>query len=100
MTIPGDNIAERSATTARNANMASELLNAGLAVDPSDIVLYDQYIGPESWGTFKRATEKGIEAVRLAAKCEGVLLDPHYTGKAMAALIDDIRGPTTGELLQ
>ena len=29
-----------------------------------------------------------IEAVRLLARTEGVLLDPIYTGKAMAGLID------------
>ena len=32
-----------------------------------------------------------IEAVRLACEQEGVLLDPVYSGKAMAALIDLIR---------
>ncbi len=32
-----------------------------------------------------------VEAVRLVARCEGILLDPVYTGKAMAGLIDRIR---------
>ncbi len=31
------------------------------------------------------------EAIRLAASCEGVLLDPVYSGRAMGALIDLIR---------
>ena len=29
-----------------------------------------------------------LEAIRLAAETEGLLLDPVYTGKAMAGLID------------
>ena len=33
------------------------------------------------------ATEAGLEAVRLVAQTEGILLDPVYTGKAMSALI-------------
>ena len=32
-----------------------------------------------------------IEAVRLAARHEGLLLDPVYSGKAMAGLIDLVR---------
>ena len=33
-----------------------------------------------------------MAAVRLLARTEGLLLDPVYTGKAMAGLIADIRG--------
>jgi D-cysteine desulfhydrase len=32
-----------------------------------------------------------LEAVRLAARTEGLLLDPTYTGKAMAGLVDLVR---------
>ncbi len=31
------------------------------------------------------------EAIELAARCEGILLDPVYTGRAMAGLIDLVR---------
>jgi 1-aminocyclopropane-1-carboxylate deaminase/D-cysteine desulfhydrase-like pyridoxal-dependent ACC family enzyme len=37
------------------------------------------------------ASPEGMEAVRLAATSEGLLLEPVYTGKAMAALVDDAR---------
>lgn len=37
-------------------------------------------------------TPEMIEAVTLVAKCEGILLDPVYTGKAMAGLIERVRG--------
>jgi len=33
-------------------------------------------------------TRAMIEAVSLAARSEGLLLDPVYTGKAMAGLVD------------
>ena len=36
-------------------------------------------------------TDGMIEAVNLLAKTEGILLDPVYTGKAMAGLIDLVR---------
>ena len=36
-------------------------------------------------------TDEGIEAIRLAGRTDGLLLDPVYTSKAMAALIDHIR---------
>ena len=32
-----------------------------------------------------------VEAVQLLAKTEGILLDPVYTGKAVAGLIDLIK---------
>lgn len=32
-----------------------------------------------------------IKAVRLVAQSEGIVLDPNYTGKSMAGLLDAIR---------
>lgn len=48
----------------------------------------DQYVGPG----YAIPTEEMIEAVQLVARTEGILLDPVYTGKAMAGLIGMIRG--------
>jgi D-cysteine desulfhydrase len=31
------------------------------------------------------------EAIRLLARTEGILLDPVYTGRAMAGLLDQVR---------
>lgn len=36
-------------------------------------------------------TEGMVEAIKLVARMEGILLDPIYTGKGMAGLIDLIR---------
>ena len=47
----------------------------------------DGYVGPG----YSLPTEGTIEAIRLFAELEGILLDPVYTGKAAAGLIDLIR---------
>lgn len=37
-------------------------------------------------------TEEGMAAIGLLARTEAIILDPVYTGKAMAAAIADVRG--------
>jgi D-cysteine desulfhydrase len=51
---------------------------------------YDEYVGPG----YSRPTAEMAEAVRLLAGLEGILMDPVYTGKAMAGLIDLVRKGT------
>ena len=48
---------------------------------------YDEYVGP---GYSLPTAEMG-EAVRMLAGLEGILMDPVYTGKAMAGCIDLVR---------
>jgi 1-aminocyclopropane-1-carboxylate deaminase/D-cysteine desulfhydrase-like pyridoxal-dependent ACC family enzyme len=43
-------------------------------------------------GQYARFTEQGMAALKLLAKSEGIRLDGTYTGKTMAALIDQVRG--------
>jgi len=43
-------------------------------------------------GQYARFTEQGMAALSLVEKSEGIRLDGTYTGKAMAALIDQVRG--------
>ena len=50
------------------------------------ITLWDDYFGPR----YGMPSEEGMEAVKLLARLEGIFLDPVYTGKAMAGLIDGI----------
>lgn len=52
----------------------------------AEIKLWDDYFAP-GCGT---PNDEGMEAVKLLAQLEGILLDPVYTGKAMAGLIDGI----------
>ncbi len=56
-------------------------------VGQSDVTVDDQYVG-QGYG---RPTAAMIEAVQLTARLEGIVLDPVYTGKAMAGMIDMIR---------
>lgn len=55
----------------------------------ADISLWDEYYAP-GYGV---ANDEGREAIALLARLEGIVLDPVYTGKAMAGLID---GPDRG----
>ncbi len=72
----------------------SHLLGLDWRPHPDDIVVTDDYIG-EGYGV---PTPACLDAIRLVARTEGVLLDPVYTGKAMAALIDMVRrGEFTAE---
>jgi len=55
---------------------------------PRDAVLcFGDYVGPG----YSRPTPGMAEAVRMLARLEGILLDPVYTGKTMAGLIDLVR---------
>lgn len=60
---------------------ASERLS--LAPPVADISLWDEYYAP-GYGV---ANDEGREAIALLARLEGIVLDPVYTGKAMAGLI-------------
>ncbi len=54
------------------------------------VTCFDEYVGPG----YALPTPEMVEAVQLLAKTEGILLDPVYTGKAVAGLIDLIRKGT------
>jgi 1-aminocyclopropane-1-carboxylate deaminase/D-cysteine desulfhydrase-like pyridoxal-dependent ACC family enzyme len=57
------------------------------AVMESEVDVDDSYVG-DGYG---RPTLGTLEAVKLVARTEGILLDPVYSGKAMAALVDHAR---------
>lgn len=57
------------------------------APDRSDVVANTDYVG-EGYGL---PTESGLEAIRMFAELEGILLDPVYSAKGAAGLIDLIR---------
>lgn len=52
-----------------------------------DVVQMDGYVGPG----YAQVSPECVEAIRMTAELEGILLDPTYTGKVMAALIDHAR---------
>jgi len=65
------------------------LLHAGSAaqVEAAEVVVYDDYVG-RGYGL---PTEASTAAVQLFARREGIVLDPVYTAKAAAGLIDLVR---------
>jgi D-cysteine desulfhydrase family pyridoxal phosphate-dependent enzyme len=73
------------------ANGAAEILRIPTRVEYADLFTDNDFIG-EGYGI---PTRECLEAMALLARTEGVLLDPVYTGKAMAGLIAHVRA---GEL--
>ena len=69
------------------ANDAADLLGLDTRVADTDIQNTDDYIG-QAYGYL---TPECIDALKLVAKTEGIFLDPVYTAKAMACLIDHIQ---------
>ena len=69
------------------ANSAAELLELETRATDADIQNTDDYIG-QAYGYL---TPECIEALKLVVKTEGIFLDPVYTAKAMACLIDHIQ---------
>jgi L-cysteate sulfo-lyase len=65
----------------------AEFLGLNVAIGDSDLVVYDDYLG-EGYGVLADIER---EAIRLVARSEGILLDPVYTGRAMAGLVDLVR---------
>ena len=71
----------------RIANEAASRLGLPERIDLPDLVTDQRYIG-DGYGI---PTPEAIEAIAMLARCEAILLDPCYTAKAMAALIDHVR---------
>lgn len=69
------------------ASDASEKLGERIEFAPADVLANANYCGA-GYGVL---TEAEREAVQLFAKYEGLLLDPVYTGRAAAGMIDLIR---------
>lgn len=65
----------------------AERLDINGGVKREDIVCFDQYVGPG----YSIPTDAMVEAVMLFAKHEAILLDPVYSGKTAAGLIDMVR---------
>lgn len=66
------------------ANQALELIGVDARVPAEKVVAFDDYVGPG----YSLPTSAMVEAVKLLATTEGILLDPVYSGKAMSGLID------------
>lgn len=69
-----------------------DLLGSDLEVTEREISIDDRHVGEG----YAIPTQGGMEAIGLLARTEAIILDPVYTGKAMAALIADVRAGEFG----
>jgi D-cysteine desulfhydrase family pyridoxal phosphate-dependent enzyme len=74
-------------TLAPLATAVAQRLNLFITFDPDDFDVRDDYLG----GGYAVMGDAEREAIRLAARLEGLLVDPVYAGRALAGLIDLIR---------
>ena len=84
---PDGSAAEIEATVQRILEGASGLLGIACTEEPWEVIVEDRYRG----AGYGIPSPEGQAALELLARTEGLLLDPVYTAKAMAALLAWIR---------
>ena len=84
---------DRTVDIARIANNCAVRLGIATRLEPAEVESHDEYID-ERYGVVSDGCR---EALKLVARTEGVILDPVYSGKAMAGLIDQIRSGRLGK---
>jgi D-cysteine desulfhydrase len=77
---------------ARLGNETASHVGLDADITPGDFLVVQDYLGA-GYGV---VGELEREAIRLAARLEGLILDPVYTGRAMGGLIDMIRRGVIG----
>jgi D-cysteine desulfhydrase len=98
MTGVNANISVSGVNVSRTKNVQEELvydlaqrtakrLGVKNGVLREDVICYDDYVGPG----YSIPTVSMVEAVKLFSMNEAILLDPVYSGKAAAGLIDLVR---------
>ena len=82
---------DSAATITRTVHTLCQEMISHFGLEPgiseAEVQVYDQYVGPG----YGLATEESQEATKLFCQTEGILLDPFYTSKAAAALLDFCR---------
>ena len=81
---PPEEVIERVALLATGC---AERLGSDQAFDDSNVHLLGGYLGPG----YGKASPEGDDAAEFALRTEGLVLDPVFTAKAMAALIAETR---------
>jgi D-cysteine desulfhydrase family pyridoxal phosphate-dependent enzyme len=84
--------AELAPLVVRVAHEAAQRLEAPLTFADDEVILHEEY-AREGYGVPNQGM---IDAVRLVARTEGIVLDPVYSGKAMAGLVDLVRRGVLG----
>ena len=69
---------------AKIARATAKLIGVGQEIGDEDVILERDYAAP----TYGIPSAQTLEAIRLAARLEGMITDPVYEGKSMQGLID------------
>jgi len=72
------------------ASQVCDVLDEPHQINPASVLVNDEYLGA-GYGMMGEAEH---EAIQVFARKEGILLDPVYTGRAAAGLIDLVRRKT------
>src|SRR3954453_13951840 len=83
--------AETLEQVSRIARNTAALIEVGRELRDDELILDDRYHA----GTYGIPDQQTLEAIRTAARLEGMLTDPVYEGKSMAGMIDLV---STGEI--
>lgn len=83
---------DRASGALQGARDAAEALGWEVPLSEADVESYDDYV-ETSYG---EPSPAGMAALLLTARTEGLLLDPIYSAKAMAGLIDHVRQGKVG----
>ena len=78
---------ELTALIAKLGNAGAELLGLDWRLMPEAVHVNDSYTG----GGYAVVGDPEREAIRLLARHEGIVVDPVYTGRALAGLLDLVR---------
>jgi D-cysteine desulfhydrase len=79
--------AEQEANVLALGKATADLVGLSRPIGEGAVVALDEWVGPG----YSLPSAEMVEAVQMAARLEGLLLDPVYTGKAMAGLIGLVR---------
>jgi len=74
----------------KKSAQVAEMIGSRAAITEQDVWVDDSMLYPG----YGQLNDELLEAMRLTARAEGILLDPTYTGKAMAGLIKLVRNAT------
>ena len=74
-------------------NNTAKFIGLDYSFSKDELILHSDYVG-DGYGV---VGPQENEAIALTAKLEGILLDPVYTSRAMAGLIDLIRSGKIGK---
>lgn len=79
--------ADQEALVYKLVEATAERVGVTTPIAKEAVECFDGYVGPG----YSLPTDSMVEAVKLLASTEAILLDPVYSGKAMAGLIDLVR---------